>query len=98
MSELDKYVDENSSFITLKAGESFVAEYKGFEMATNSFDPDKKIPMYIMLPEGQAKDKWWKTQSIKVAQVIKDIQPGAKIKVTREGEGVKTRYGIEVLT
>ncbi len=63
-------------------------------MVPNRFDVDKETVRYLFeLPDGEQKP--WENGQLQVARVLDEIVKGTMIKITRTGEGQKTRYEIE---
>jgi hypothetical protein len=90
---LKKFVKDNSKFLMLGDGETFLGTYKGFKVMPNSYDPEKEIVCYKLTYE-DGKDIYWKTASLKVANIIADIPVGGKIKITRHGKDTDTKYDV----
>ena len=93
MGDLKKFVKDNSKFLMLADGESFLGEYKGFKIMPNSYDPEKEIVCYKLTYE-DGKDIYWKTASLKVANIISEIPVGGKIKIKRSGTDTTTKYDV----
>ncbi len=94
MGELKDWAVKQSPFITIDTGESIVVKYLGFKMVPNRFDVDKETVRYLFeLPDGEQKP--WENGQLQVARVLDEIVKGTMIKITRTGEGQKTRYEIE---
>jgi len=90
---LKDFVKNNSKFLRLGNGESFVGIYKGYKITQNNFDPDKQMVVYkLAYPDG--KEIFWQSSATSVARTLAEFKGGEKIVITRHGEGQKTKYSI----
>lgn len=93
MDDLDKYIDENTTFIAIANGEEFEGDYTGrYEVVPNAMDPTKKTVLYYF-KVGES-EKPFKTASTKVAKILRNTDAGTRLKVRRAGEGLQTKYEI----
>ena len=95
MGALAKWADDNSQFITIEDGESIEIVYKGWKNVPNRFDTDKETIRYIFLIDG--KEKYWENGSGRTARFFDEVKEGEPVKITRKGEGQKTKYELEPL-
>ena len=93
MSELQEYIKRNSRTIFLKDGEKLETVYQGFKIGANRFDPEKESIYYNF--ETEYGIKQFQSGSIGLAKIFDSIEKGEKIRLTRHGEGNKTKYTIE---
>lgn len=94
MGELKDWAVKQSPFITIDTDQSIMVKYLGFKMVPNRFDVDKETVRYLFeLPDGEQKP--WENGQLQVAKVFDEIAKGTMVKITRTGEGQKTRYEIE---
>ena len=89
MGELSKWAKENSKFLKLVDGESYEGVYKGYKEGTN-MNGDPTIIYKI-------DDKELKSSSTKLAEEIDKIAVETKIKITRTGEGLQTKWMVETI-
>ena len=90
MGKLKDWADSNSQFITIEDGESLEIVYKGWKNVPNRFDTDKETIRYIFLVDGQ--EKYWENGSGRTARFFDEVKEGEPVKITRKGEGQKTKY------
>jgi hypothetical protein len=85
MGELADKVKQRSPFLRLEDGESVVATYKSFKMIPSSYDPLKEVFRFTLEIEvdGEKQEKFWDTGANKVAMVFDALQPGDKVKITK---------------
>lgn len=95
MGKLNDWANENSQFIILADGESTELVYKGFKFVSNRFDTDKETVRYIFLVNG--KEKFWENGAGYVAKFFDNLKDGESVKITRKGEGTKTKYELEAI-
>jgi len=93
MSELQDYIKRNSKTISLKDGESVEVIYKGYKIGANKYDPEKETVYYTL--GTKYGDKIFQSGALSLANIFDSIKKGAKIKLTRTGEGNKTKYSIK---
>lgn len=94
MSGLQDYVKRNSKTVMLKDGESIEATYRGYQVGANKYDPEKETVYYkLELPEYGV--KMFSSAALGLAKLFDGIKEGTEIKLTREGEGTKTKYLLE---
>ena len=93
MGKLSDWAKENSQFIKLANGESIELVYKGFKIVPNKFDTDKETIRYIFLVNG--KEKFWENGTRYAAEYFDNVKEGEVVKITRKGEGNKTKYELE---
>ena len=86
---LTKWAKENAKFLKLTDGESYEGIYKGYKEGTN-MNGDPTIIYKI-------DDKELKSSSTKLASEMDVIAEGSKIKISRTGEGLQTKWTVEVL-
>lgn len=95
MGKLKEWADKQSQYVILGDGDSVVAQYVGFQMIENRFDPKKESVRYILLIDGE--EKQFESSSAAVARQFDDLKDNAMVKITREGEGNKTKYTIKAV-
>jgi len=93
MSELQDYIGRNSKTIMLKDGESIEAIYREYTIGANKFDPEKETVYYKL--ETEYGVKTFSSSALGLARLFDIITEGTAIRLTREGEGNKTRYTLE---
>ena len=97
MGELTDWAKKQSPFVTISEGETVIVKYLGFKMVANRFDTDKETVRYLFeLQDGT--EKPWENGQVQVAKDFDDVKKNDWIKISREGEGQKTRYSIVVLS
>lgn len=87
--DLKKWAKDNSKFIKLESGESFEGEYEGHKEALN-MNQEPTIQYKI---EG----KTFNSSSGALAMTMSDIKIGTKVRITKFGAGMQTKYQVEVL-
>lgn len=97
MSELGKYVKNNSKFLSIQDGDTVTLIYKGFEIIDDRFRPGNKTVSYLFQDPETGKSLPWAKSSNKVALQMDKINTGELISITRMGEGMGTTYRIRVL-
>jgi len=94
MNELNKWAKDNNQFFKLEAGQSVIAEYKGYKIVPNNFDPDKEQIRYTLLIDGIV--KYWNNGSTVIAETFSNIGIGSKVRVTKEAtKDGKGKYFVE---
>ena len=94
MSELMDYVAKNSKTISLRDEESIEVKYQGYEIGKNRFDTEKDTINYkLETPFGV---KVFSSGALSLARTFDNIEQGTIIRLTRDGEGTKTRYKVEI--
>lgn len=93
MSELREFVKRMGRFIKLGDGESTEAVYKGYKLGTSAFDGSKEIVLYSL--ETANGLKILKSGSCSLARQFERIEAGNKIRITRQGLGMKTSFLVE---
>ena len=93
MSNLSEYVNRNSKTIMLKDGESVIAVYRGNSIGPNKFDTEKETVNYKL--ENEYGVKTFSSSALGLARLFDGVEEGTEIRITREGEGNKTRYSVE---
>lgn len=94
---LDQFVKGNRKFLKIAEGETFTGTYLGYVIGPNRFDPEKEIVSYKLQPKDSDKPVVWNNGSTAVAVQMAKISQGEEIQITREGEGLKTKYTIATL-
>jgi hypothetical protein len=97
MSDLSKYVKNNSKFLSIQDGESVTMIYKGFSIIPDRFNPGKETVSYLFQDPESGKSIPWTKSSNKVAIQMNKINVGETISITRSGEGMGTAYKIKVV-
>lgn len=95
MNDLDNFISDNSAYIDLADGDSVTAIYEGCKVAPNPNDPEKNIVFYS-LNKGD-RTRLFKSASVKLAKVMKDIPVGSKILVKRTGQQKNTKYDVTIV-
>jgi len=93
MSELQDYIKRNSKTITLKDGETVEVVYKGYKIGANKYDPEKESVYYTLGTDFG--DKTFQSGALGLANIFDSIKKETRIRLTRHGEGNKTKYNIE---
>ena len=93
MGKLGDFAKRNSQYISLDSGESVEAVYKDSIVTPNPFDAEKEVVNYKF--ETEYGIKTLRSGACALARLFDNIQPGTKIKLTREGLGNKTSYKVE---
>ena len=97
MSILDKFISDNSRFVKLQSGKSMVADLLDYqETADMNGNP---CIAYDIIIEGEEKERVFRSGSVGLAnQIVQlpDEGKGHRIKVSRQGEGLQTRYTVEL--
>lgn len=103
LQELDKLVEEQSSFMKIKDKETVVWYFPGtYELVDSTFKrkdgtPIKQVQWDVMvgLDTNEVKQKHWST-SVTTSKVIKDLlaEGYTVLKITRKGTGTDTEYSI----
>ena len=94
MGELQDYIKRNSKTVMLKDGETIEVVYRGFKIGANRFDPEKESVYYSLETEFGVKS--FQSGALGLANIFDNISEGSKIRLTRHGEGNKTKYKVEV--
>ena len=94
MKDLENYVKENSKFLSVQDGETVIMVYKGYEIVSDRFNPGKQTVSYLLQYPDSEKAIQWNKSSNKIAAQMKDITIGETISITRQGEGMGTKYRI----
>ena len=99
MAELGDWAKRNSKTLILDSGETVEATYEGFKITTNPFDEEKEIVLYKLSMQiaGEPQTKIFKSTSGKAARFFDELLIGTRIKITRHGKGLDTRYDFSVL-
>ena len=96
---LTEFAKSKSNFVSIKAGESYSAIYKGYKFVEkDSFGETKEYARYLL---EDLKDKVIRnldSQSASFAEQMNNIEVGSTIKISREGEGMDTKYQVGVST
>ena len=87
--DLGKWAKENAKFIKIPDGGSYEGIYNGYKTGVN-MNGDPAIIYKI-------DDKEFKSSSTVLANTIAKIEKGTQIKISREGEGLQTKWKVEVL-
>ena len=93
---LKEYAKSKSSFVSIKADDSCTAIYKGYKfIEKDSFGETKECVRYLLedLEDGVVRS--FDSQSAALAEQMDSIKEGAKIKISRTGEGMETKYQVE---
>ena len=85
---------DKSRFVKLDSGESFIGEFVGVEKTTGQFG---EVNSFTFIVDGN--EKVWNTKSFKVLEsmVKVGVKEGSKVKITKEGQGFKTTYLVELV-
>src|SRR3990172_12059365 len=96
MGTLKDWAVKQSPFIVIETNESIIVKYLGFKMVPNRFDVDKEVVRYLFqLQDGTQKP--WENGQLQVARVFDEIEKETWVKISRTGEGNKTRYEIDIV-
>ena len=98
MSNLEDLYNEekaNSPYIKLADGESFEGQFVDVVKTTGQFGETRR---YAFIANGIEKTLDNKGFGLLNAMMEQKVEEGDTIKLTRTGEGTKTRYKVEVLT
>ncbi len=95
---LGEYAKGKSTFVSIKAGESYTCIYKGFKfIEKDSFGETKEYARYLLEDLGDKVVRSLDSQSAKFATDMDSVEEGAEITISRTGEGMETKYAVEVL-
>ena len=85
---------EKSLFVSIAPGESFVGEFVSVERITDQFGERNS---FTFLVDGE--EKKLNSQSFRLLENMKKagVAEGSKVKITKEGEGFKTNYIVELV-
>ena len=89
---LDAYIRDNMKFIKVNDGESVIETYQGYEIVPDNFNPGQKTIAWQFDINGRTVS--WTNGTSKVANQMKNFQPGDRLKISRSGIGPKTTYTI----
>lgn len=92
MGKLKDWADKQSPYIKLNDGESFVGQYLGFKEVSGQFG---KAIRYTFLVDSE--EKLFEKSSMQVAYAMDEIPENGFVRITRYGEGNKTKYEIEAV-
>jgi hypothetical protein len=93
MGNLRDWAKKVSPFIAVTTEEPFVGKFMGYKMVPNRFDTEKETVRYLFeLPDGTQKP--WENGQAAVASTFDGIEKETWVKITRLGEGNKTKYEI----
>ena len=92
-SDLQDYVKRNSKTFSLKDGEFAEVTYRGYKIGANKFDPEKESVYYQF--ETEYGVKTFQSGALSLANLFDTIEKDTEIRITREGEGNKTKYFVE---
>lgn len=95
MGRLADWAKENSQFLKIQDGESVEVVYKKSKFIPSVFDSDKETVRYTF--ETDYGEKTWDTSASYVALFFDELKAGQRVRITREGEGTKTKYKLNVL-
>jgi len=93
---LKDYINEASTFLRIHPGETVYCQYLGYKVVPNRFDPEAKSVQYILVVNGI--EKTFESRSINLAEQFSEIPEGSWVKITRTGEGSKTKYKVEAVS
>ena len=96
MGKLAEYAKNASQFVKLADGESIEVVFKAFKIVPNKFDTEKDTVRYYFLVDG-GKEKEWENGAAYVADFFDGVKEGEPVKITRTGEGNKTKYTLELV-
>lgn len=96
MGKLSDYAKNASKFLKLKDGESMEVVFKAFKIVPNKFDTEKETVKYIFLTDG-GQEKEWENGAGYVADFFDGVKEGEPVRITRDGEGTKTKYKLELI-
>lgn len=94
MGELSGWAKKQSKTLILDDGETVGVIYQGYKIVPNPFDIEKEIVVYQVEVEqdGNQVVKAFRSSSGKAARFFDEIKKGAKIRITRKGQGNDTKY------
>jgi len=87
--KLAEWSKENSKFIKIADGESYEGEYQGYSIGTNM----NGDPAIIYKLDG----KELKSSSAKLASMFDKLDIGTRVKISRSGEGLQTKWKLETI-
>jgi len=94
---LDEYAKSKSNFVSIKAGESYSCVYKGYKfIEKDSFGETKEYARYLLEDLEDKQVRNLDSQSASFADQMSEVKEDSKIKITRTGEGMDTKYEVEV--
>lgn len=84
---LKDWSKENAKYIKIKSGESYEGVYQGYKEGVNM----NGDPAIIYNFDG----KEFKSSSTKLSDIFADIAEGTKVRISRQGEGLQTKWMVE---
>ena len=95
---LSDYAKSKSNFVSLKDGESYMAVYKGFKfIEKESFGETKEYARYLLMDLEDGIVRNFDSMSGSLANRVDEIEIGTRIKITRAGEKMDTKYDVEIV-
>ena len=83
---LKDWAKDNAKFIKIENGESYEGVYQGYKEGTNM----NGDPAVIYKLDG----KEFKSSSTALAEIFSEIDEGTKVKISRTGDGLQTRWSV----
>ena len=94
---LNEYAKGRSSFVSIKAGDSYSCIYKGYKfIEKDSFGETKEYARYLLEDLDDGVVRSLDSMSAGFATEMDSIPEGSKIKISRVGEGMETKYSVEI--
>ena len=97
MKTLNEFAKEKSSFVSIKAGESYSCIYKGYKfIEKDSFGETKEYARYLLedLEDGVVRSL--DSMSAAFATDMDSVAEDSSITISREGEGKNTKYTVVI--
>ena len=99
MKTLKEFAKSKSNFVSIKDGEDYCCIFKGYKFVEkDSFGETKEYARYLLedLTDNQIRNM--DSQSADLAKQMSEIKEGTKIKISRKGESMETKYEVEAFT
>ena len=91
--DINSFIEENVKFLKLEDGQVFEGYYIGNKVIPNRFKEGEQTVEYKVATL-KGKRITWTNGTLGVARRFTEVDPGERIKITRNGLGAKTNYTI----
>lgn len=96
MKTLNDFAKSKSNFVTIKNGENYCCIYKGYKFVEkDSFGETKEYARYLLEDLVDHQIRNLDSQSADLAKQMSEIKEGSKIRISRIGESMETKYQVE---
>ena len=94
---LNQYAKENSTFVIIEDGSSYVGIYKGYKFIEKDYAGETNEYVRYLLEDLEDKiTRNFDSRSGVLAKAFEEIKEGAKVTISREGAGIDTKYTVKV--